>query len=97
MYCTRVFASLLYAGILLLKASKDREIVGSASVDYLFYSGYVMLAHQWALMAKAAQKKVPMPYASSFFFPPLFWCVLSHSKILSEVKAHRGHSTDGAC
>ena len=48
----------LRTAVLLLKASKDREIVGSASVDYLMYSGYIMLAHQWALMAKAAFKKV---------------------------------------
>ena len=38
-----------------MSAMKDRNEVGSASVDYLMYSGYVSLAYLWAKMAKAAQ------------------------------------------
>ena len=38
-----------------MSAMKDREEVGSASVDYLMYSGYVTLAYLWARMAKVAQ------------------------------------------
>lgn len=37
-----------------LKAMKDREEVGAASVDYLMYSGYITLAYFWAAMADAA-------------------------------------------
>jgi alkylation response protein AidB-like acyl-CoA dehydrogenase len=37
---------------IMLGASKDRELVGSASVDYLMYSGYVMMGYFWALQAK---------------------------------------------
>jgi alkylation response protein AidB-like acyl-CoA dehydrogenase len=41
---------------IMLRASKDRELVGSASFDYLMYSGYVMMAYFWALQAaKAAE------------------------------------------
>ena len=41
---------------IMLRASRDRELVGSASFDYLMYSGYVMMAYFWALQAaKAAQ------------------------------------------
>jgi alkylation response protein AidB-like acyl-CoA dehydrogenase len=41
---------------LMLRARKDRELVGSAGVDYLMYSGYVMMAYFWALQAaKAAE------------------------------------------
>lgn len=36
------------------KASKDRDMVGSASVDYLMYSGYIVMAFFWAKMADAA-------------------------------------------
>jgi len=36
---------------LMLRARGDRESVGSASVDYLMYSGYVMMAYFWALQA----------------------------------------------
>ncbi|WP_371194389.1 acyl-CoA dehydrogenase C-terminal domain-containing protein [Glaciecola sp. SC05] len=37
---------------IMLGASKNRELVGSASVDYLMYSGYVMMAYFWALQAE---------------------------------------------
>eukprot|EP00667_Euglena_gracilis_P004688 EG_transcript_4713 len=45
--------------VMVAAARGDKEIVGSASVDYLMYSGYTMLAHQWALQALVAQKKLP--------------------------------------
>lgn len=36
---------------IMLRAAKDRDIVSSASVDFLMYSGYVMMAHFWLLQA----------------------------------------------
>ena len=39
-------------------ASKDRDYIGSASVDYIMYSGYVMMAFLWAKMAQAAHEKL---------------------------------------
>lgn len=39
---------------LAFKASKDRDMVGAASVDYLMYSGYIVMAYFWAQMADAA-------------------------------------------
>jgi alkylation response protein AidB-like acyl-CoA dehydrogenase len=39
---------------IMLRAVKDRELVGSASVDYLMYSGYVMMAYFWARQASSA-------------------------------------------
>jgi alkylation response protein AidB-like acyl-CoA dehydrogenase len=39
-------------------AMKDREEVGSASVDFLMYSGYATLAYFWAKMAVIAQQKL---------------------------------------
>lgn len=41
-----------------MKAMKNRDEVGAASVDYLMYSGYVTLAYLWARMAKTAQEKL---------------------------------------
>jgi alkylation response protein AidB-like acyl-CoA dehydrogenase len=41
---------------IMLRARGDRELVGSASFDFLMYSGYVMMAYFWALQAaKAAE------------------------------------------
>ncbi|MQM32824.1 MAG: hypothetical protein CRU78_20980 [Candidatus Accumulibacter phosphatis] len=40
---------------IMLRAGKDRDLVGSASVDYLMYSGYVMMGYFLALQAEKAQ------------------------------------------
>jgi hypothetical protein len=37
-------------------ARRDRDLVGSASVDYLMYSGYVMMGYFWALQAAKAAR-----------------------------------------
>jgi hypothetical protein len=39
-----------------LKAMRNREEVGAASVDYMMYSGYVTLAYFWARFADAAYR-----------------------------------------
>ena len=41
-----------------LKAMRNREEVGAASVDYLMYSGYVTLAYFWAAIADAAVRAI---------------------------------------
>ena len=41
-----------------MKAMKNRDEVGAASVDYLMYSGYVTLAYLWARMANTALQKL---------------------------------------
>lgn len=47
-----------YSVRLAIKAKKDRDVVGSASVDYLMYSGYIVMAYFWAQMAQAAYEKL---------------------------------------
>ena len=44
----------LLTTLIMLRASKDREQVGSSSVDYLMYSGFVMMGYFWALQAAKA-------------------------------------------
>ena len=41
-----------------LKAKKNRDMVGSASVDYLMYSAYIVMAYFWAKMADAAHTSI---------------------------------------
>lgn len=43
---------------LALKAKKNRDFVGSASVDYLMYSGYIVMGYFWAQMAQASYEKL---------------------------------------
>ena len=39
---------------IMLRAAKDRDLVGAGSVDFLMYSGYVMMGYFWALQAARA-------------------------------------------
>lgn len=39
-------------------AARDRDFVGAASVDYLMFSGYVVMAYFWAKMAQSAMEKI---------------------------------------
>jgi alkylation response protein AidB-like acyl-CoA dehydrogenase len=41
-----------------LKAKSNKDVVGSASVDFLMYSGYVVMAYFWAQMAQSAYEKL---------------------------------------
>jgi len=41
-----------------LKAKSNRDVVGSASVDFLMYSGYVVMAYFWAQMAQSSYEKL---------------------------------------
>lgn len=43
---------------LMLAARKDRDVVSSASNDYLMYSGYAMMAYFWAQMAATSVDKL---------------------------------------
>ena len=57
-----------YAMRLGLKARKDRDVVGSASVDFLMYSGYVVMAYFWAQMAQAAYEKLATDVENRDFY-----------------------------
>lgn len=41
-----------------MKARANRDMIGSASVDFLMYSGYVTMAYFWAMMAQKANEKI---------------------------------------
>ncbi|MEI6896926.1 MAG: acyl-CoA dehydrogenase C-terminal domain-containing protein [Psychromonas sp.] len=41
-----------------LKAKSNKDIIGSASVDFLMFSGYVVMAYFWAQMAQSAYEKL---------------------------------------
>lgn len=43
---------------IMLQARKEREFVGTASVDFLMFSGYVTLAYFWARMAFTSLEKL---------------------------------------
>ncbi|MEB3754340.1 acyl-CoA dehydrogenase C-terminal domain-containing protein [Acinetobacter sp. MD2(2019)] len=43
---------------ILLAARKDRDVVASASFDFLMFSGYVVMAYFWAQQAAVASEKI---------------------------------------
>jgi alkylation response protein AidB-like acyl-CoA dehydrogenase len=51
-----------------LKAKKDRDVIGSASVDFLMYSGYIVMAYFWAQMAQAAYEKLATDVENRDFY-----------------------------
>ncbi|WP_415885773.1 acyl-CoA dehydrogenase C-terminal domain-containing protein [Neptuniibacter sp. QD37_6] len=51
-----------------MKAMQNRDEVGAASVDYLMYSGYVVLGYFWARMAKVAQEKLAEGEGDAAFY-----------------------------
>jgi hypothetical protein len=57
-----------YSVRIALKAKKDRDFVGSASVEYLMYSGYVVMAYFWAQMAQAAYEKLATDVENRDFY-----------------------------
>ena len=61
-FITPLFKNLVEWQVLTLRimrnAAKDRDYVGSASVDYVMYSGYIVMAYLWARMAQAAFEKI---------------------------------------
>ena len=44
--------------MLMQKSAVDADEIGAAAVDYLMYSGYLLLAHYWARAAKLAQQRL---------------------------------------
>jgi alkylation response protein AidB-like acyl-CoA dehydrogenase len=55
-----VFSWRWHSLMIALKARKNRDMVGSASVDYLMYSGYITMAYFWAMMAQKANEQIAM-------------------------------------
>ena len=78
---------------LMLKAKKNRDVVGAASVDFLMYCGYLLMAYMWAQMAQTANEKLTEGtdnkefYKSKintaeFFFERIFPQAQVHAKLM---------------
>ena len=76
-----------------LRAKRDADYVGAASVDFLMYSGYVYMAYMWSKMSLEAHKKLSLCqgnrqflqaklHTSDFFFARVLPMADSHSRSL---------------
>ena len=70
------------------KASKDRDMVGSASVDYLMYSGYIVMAFFWAKMADAAFTKLKSGGDADFYRAKIQTAEFYYDRMLPRAKGH---------
>jgi hypothetical protein len=76
---------------LMFRARADRESVGAASVDYLMYSGYVMMAHFWAVQARCAAAALATGQADqprSFYESKLQVAEFFFERLLPRADAH---------
>ena len=75
---------------IMLVAAKDRDIVSTASYDFLMYSGYAMMAYFWALQAGVAQDKLENGGAepAEFYQAKLATAEFYFDRMLPSAKAH---------
>ena len=74
------------------KAMQNADEVGAASVDYLMYSGYVVLAFMWARMAEVALKNPEDGFMKSKIKTAQFY----YARLLPRTVAHRDAMLSGS-
>ncbi|WP_374981685.1 acyl-CoA dehydrogenase C-terminal domain-containing protein [Pseudomonas solani] len=78
-----------------LRARKDRDLVGTASHDFLMYSGYAALAYAWALQEAAARRRLREGGAESedFYRAKLATSAFYFDRLLPRAKGHAAAMT----
>ncbi|RRJ83172.1 phenylacyl-CoA dehydrogenase [Aestuariirhabdus litorea] len=80
-----------------MSAMSNREEVGAASVDYLMYSGYAVLAYFWAQMAKIAKAKLEAGSTEADFYEAKVHTARFYfQRILPRTLAHKAAIESGA-
>ncbi len=77
-------------------AMKDPEEVGAASVDYLMYSGYLVLAYFWARTVKVSQEQIDQGNEDSFYIAKLHTARFYFDRILPRTESLKRTMTSGA-
>ena len=73
-----------------MAAMKNPDEVGAASVDFLMFSGYVVLAHFWLQMALVAEQKLAEGSSEKAFYESkLMTCEFYFKRILPRTAAHQ--------
>ncbi len=68
------------------KSMQNMDEMGAASVDFLMYSGYVLLAYFWAQMHQSAEKGGR--FGQSFYNGKIKTCEFYFKRILPRAQAH---------
>jgi len=82
----------LFTAQIMWRAARDRDFVGSTSVDYLMYSGYVMMGHFWALQADQARQRLRSGQggeSADFYRAKIQTAEFYFDRLLPRADAHR--------
>lgn len=75
-------------GKLMVKAMRNRDVVGSASYDFLMFSGYVSMAYAWLRIARVATKKLKEDPTNEFYQAKLQTAEFYFNRILPRALGH---------
>lgn len=78
------------------KAMEDAEEIGAASVDFLMYSGYIILGHLWAKMAGVAQQKIAEGSTDPVYKAKIITAQFYFERILPRTASHKAGMLAGA-
>lgn len=79
------------------KAKQNPEEIGAASVDYLYFSSYVVFAYLWARMAQVAQEQLLAGTSEEMFYQAkLTTAKFFFQKLLHRTQAHAAAIASGA-
>ncbi len=78
-------------------AMSNPDEAGAASVDYLMYSGYVILAYFWARMAVLSRQKIAAAEGdTSFYEAKIMTATFYFDRLLPRTRAHKKAILSGA-
>ncbi|MDC4486080.1 acyl-CoA dehydrogenase C-terminal domain-containing protein [Acinetobacter baumannii] len=79
------------------KAKHNPEEIGAASVDYLYFSSYVVFAYLWARMAQVAYEKLESgTQEEDFYKAKLTTAKFFYQKLLHRTQSHAASIESGA-
>jgi len=79
------------------KAKHNPEEIGAASVDYLYFSSYVVFAYLWARMAQVAHEKLESgTQEQAFYKAKLTTAKFFYQKLLHRTQSHAASIESGA-
>lgn len=79
------------------KAKHNPEEIGAASVDYLYFSSYVVFAYLWARMAQVAHEKLESgTQEEDFYKAKLTTAKFFYQKLLHRTQSHAASIESGA-
>lgn len=77
------------------QAQKSANDIGAASVDYLYFSGYVVFAYLWIKMAVVAQRRIEEGQNDPYYPAKVKTAQFYFERILPRTCSHRGNIMAG--